>query len=143
MKTRSENFSKETKRRIIAGNQLLSRGHDEEIYLKARILRNSIIESFNSDFKNVDVILSPVSTSLPPTMGSSIDDHIAMYMSDAFTVGFSLGGLPTLTVPYFTQTGIQITSNKNQEDVILHFANKIFQYNLKSIMMYHDATPVQ
>ena len=123
MKTRSENFTKETKRRIIGGNQVLSRGYDEEIYLKAMILRNSIENSFSSDFKNVDVILSPVSTDLPPVIGNNMDNPHDMYLSDAYTVGFSLGGLPTLTVPYFTQTGIQITSNKNNEDIILYFAN--------------------
>jgi aspartyl-tRNA(Asn)/glutamyl-tRNA(Gln) amidotransferase subunit A len=125
MITRSENFTEETKRRIIAGNQVLSRGHDEEIYLKAGMLRNAIVRKFNEDFGNVDIVLSPVSTTLPPKLGSNPDNPLAMYMSDAFTVGFSLGGLPTLTVPYFTPTGIQVTANKNREDMILHFAQSL------------------
>jgi aspartyl-tRNA(Asn)/glutamyl-tRNA(Gln) amidotransferase subunit A len=45
-----------------------------------------------------------------------------MYLSDAYTVGFSLGGLPTLTVPRGTETGIQVTAAKNQEAEILKFA---------------------
>jgi aspartyl-tRNA(Asn)/glutamyl-tRNA(Gln) amidotransferase subunit A len=45
-----------------------------------------------------------------------------MYLSDAYTVGFSLGGLPTLTSPAGTETGIQITAPKNQEQVIFKFA---------------------
>ena len=125
MKTRSENFTEETKRRIVGGSQALSRGNYEEIYLKAKALQDSIVDSFNSGFNDVDVILSPVSPVLPPAIGSSTDNPLAMYLSDAFTAGFSLGGLPTLTVPFFTQTGIQITSNKNQEDMILNFANAL------------------
>jgi len=125
MVTRSENFTEETKRRIIAGNQVLSRGHEEEIYLKACILRNSIIQKFNEDFGQVDIVLSPVSTTLPPKLGSNPDNPLAMYMSDAFTVGFSLGGFPALTVPFFTPIGIQITANKNREDMILHFAQSL------------------
>ena len=46
-----------------------------------------------------------------------------MYLSDAYTVGFSLGQLPTLTVPQGTSTGLQITAAKNQEQTILQFAN--------------------
>jgi aspartyl-tRNA(Asn)/glutamyl-tRNA(Gln) amidotransferase subunit A len=48
-----------------------------------------------------------------------------MYMSDAYTVGFSLGGLPTLTAPIGTATGIQITAAKNQEESILKFAKHL------------------
>jgi aspartyl-tRNA(Asn)/glutamyl-tRNA(Gln) amidotransferase subunit A len=122
MLTRSENFTKETKRRIIGGNQVLSQGYEEEIYLKAKILRNSIMNSFTTDFTDVDIILSPVSITQPPEIGKNLDNPFTMYLSDAFTVGFSLGGLPTLTVPFFTPTGIQITADKNKEDIILNFA---------------------
>ncbi|MDR2385523.1 MAG: hypothetical protein LBD80_07700 [Tannerella sp.] len=122
MITRSENFTEETKRRIIGGNQVLSQGHEEEIYLKARMIRNNIVAAFNRDFEKVNIILSPVSTTLPPATGRSLDDPLSMYLSDAYTVGFSLGGLPTLTAPLFTGTGIQITAAKNREDLILSFA---------------------
>jgi aspartyl-tRNA(Asn)/glutamyl-tRNA(Gln) amidotransferase subunit A len=121
--TRSENFTEETKRRIIGGNQVLAHGHAEEIYLKARVLRNKITNSFREEFKEADVIISPVSPGTPPEIGKSLNDPLAMYLSDAYTVGFSLGGLPALTFPYGTETGIQITAYKNQEDTILKFAN--------------------
>jgi aspartyl-tRNA(Asn)/glutamyl-tRNA(Gln) amidotransferase subunit A len=120
--TRSENFTEETKRRIIGGNQILSHGHAEEIYLKARALRSQIINSFNQEFHMVDIIVSPVSPGTPPKIGSSLDHPLEMYLSDAYTVGFSLGGLPTLTSPVGTVTGIQITAPKNQEETILKFA---------------------
>ena len=120
--TRSENFTEETKRRVIGGNQILSHGHSEEIYLKARALREQITDSFARDFSKVDIIVSPVSPGTPPKLGTSLDHPLEMYLSDAYTVGFSLGGLPTLTSPVGTETGIQITAPKNQEQVILKFA---------------------
>ena len=123
MTTRSEHLTAETKRRIIAGYQLLSHGYDTNIYSKANELKRSIIKKMSQDFEEVDLMLSPVSTVLPPKLGTSQEDSLAMYMSDAFTVGFSLGGFPALTAPYFTPTGIQISANKNNEDRILHFAN--------------------
>ena len=121
--TRSENFTEETKRRIVGGNQVLSHGHSEEIYLKARSLREEIKNSFDREFDQVDIILSPVSPNLPPEIGDSLKDPLAMYLSDAYTVGFSLGGLPTLTAPVGTETGIQITAAKRKEEDILKFAN--------------------
>ena len=121
--TRSENFSEETKRRIVGGNQVLSQGFSDEIYLKGLALRDQISENFKKDFKEVDIILSPVTPSVPPKIGESLKDPHAMYLSDAYTVGFSLGQLPTLTVPQGTVTGLQITAAKNNEELILKFAN--------------------
>jgi aspartyl-tRNA(Asn)/glutamyl-tRNA(Gln) amidotransferase subunit A len=120
--TRSENFTPETKRRIVGGNQVLSHGHAEAIYLKARSIRDRITRRFTSDFKEVDLILSPVSPGTPPPIGSSLDHPLEMYLSDAYTVGFSLGGLPALTSPVGTETGIQITAPRYQEKLILQFA---------------------
>jgi aspartyl-tRNA(Asn)/glutamyl-tRNA(Gln) amidotransferase subunit A len=121
--TRSENFSEETKRRIVGGNQVLSQGFSDAIYLKALALRDQISENFNKDFEEVDLILSPVTPSKPPKIGNSLKDPLAMYLSDAYTVGFSLGQLPTLTAPQGTSTGVQITAAKNQDATVLKFAN--------------------
>jgi len=121
--TRSENFSEETKRRIVGGNQVLSQGFSDEIYLKGLALRDQISANFEKDFKEVDIILSPVTPNTPPKIGDSLKDPLAMYLSDAYTVGFSLGQLPTLTVPQGTETGLQITAAKNKEQTLLKFAN--------------------
>ncbi len=121
--TRSENFSEETKRRIVGGNQVLSQGFSDEIYLKGLNLRDQISNNFEKDFKEVAIILSPVTPSLPPKIGDSLKDPLAMYLSDAYTVGFSLGQLPTLTVPQGTATGLQITAAKNNDELVLKFAN--------------------
>jgi aspartyl-tRNA(Asn)/glutamyl-tRNA(Gln) amidotransferase subunit A len=121
--TRSENFSEETKRRIVGGNQVLSQGFSDEIYLKGLAIRDQIAENFKKDFEEVDIILSPVTPNNPPKIGDSLKDPLAMYLSDAYTVGFSLGQLPTLTAPQGTATGLQITAAKNNEELVLQFAN--------------------
>jgi len=121
--TRSENFSEETKRRIVGGNQVLSQGFSEGIYLKGLALRDQISQNFSKDFEEVDIVLSPVTPSTPPKIGESLKDPLAMYLSDAYTVGFSLGQLPTLTVPQGTSTGLQITAAKNNDELVLQFAN--------------------
>ena len=121
--TRSENFSEETKRRIVGGNQVLSQGFSDEIYLKGLALRDQISENFSKDFQEVEIILSPVTPAAPPKIGDSLKDPLAMYLSDAYTVGFSLGQLPTLTVPQGTSTGLQITAAKNNDELVLKFAN--------------------
>ncbi|POY41088.1 Asp-tRNA(Asn)/Glu-tRNA(Gln) amidotransferase subunit GatA [Flavobacterium alvei] len=121
--TRSENFSEETKRRIVGGNQVLSQGFSEGIYLKGLALRDQISQNFSKDFEEVNIVLSPVTPSTPPKIGDSLKDPLAMYLSDAYTVGFSLGQLPTLTVPQGTSTGLQITAAKNNDELVLQFAN--------------------
>ncbi|WP_432222108.1 amidase [Flavobacterium sp. TMP13] len=121
--TRSENFSEETKRRIVGGNQVLSQGFSDAIYLKALAVRDQISENFRKDFEEVDIILSPVTPSTPPKIGDSLKDPLAMYLSDAYTVGFSLGQLPTMTVPQGTATGLQITAAKNNDEAVMQFAN--------------------
>ncbi|WP_027137064.1 amidase family protein [Gaetbulibacter saemankumensis] len=121
--TRSENFSEETKRRIVGGNQVLSQGFSDEIYLKGLALRDAIAENFEKDFEEVDIIISPVTPNTPPKIGNSLKDPLAMYLSDAYTVGFSLGQLPTLTVPKGTETGLQITAAKTNDELVLKFAN--------------------
>lgn len=121
--TRSENFSTETKRRIVGGNQVLSQGFSDEIYLKAINLKNEISENFEKDFQEVAIILSPVTPNSPPKIGDSLKDPLAMYLSDAYTVGFSLGQLPTLTIPQGTATGLQISAAKTNDELLLKFAN--------------------
>lgn len=125
--TRSENFSEETKRRIVGGNQVLSQGFSDEIYLKGLNLRDQIVANFEKDFSEVDIILSPVTPNNPPKIGDSLKDPLAMYLSDAYTVGFSLGQLPTLTAPQGTATGIQITAAQKNDAMVLQFANFLKQ----------------
>ena len=121
--TRSENFSEESKRRIVGGNQVLSQGFSDAIYLKGLDLRDQISANFEEDFKEVDVILSPVTPVAPPKIGDSLKDPHAMYLSDAYTVGFSLGQLTNINSSSRNRTGLQITAAKNKDKQVLKFAN--------------------
>ncbi len=125
--TRGEGFSEETKRRIIAGNQVLSVGYSDEIYKKALKVRKGIEAKFAKDFEEVDFVLSPTSPLLPPTIGDSMKDPLTMYLSDMYTVGFSLGGLPTLSAPFDVPNNVQITAAKGKDEEILRFAYAIEQ----------------
>jgi len=125
--TRSENFTTETQRRIVGGNQVLSQGHSEEIYNKAQAIREQISHHFDEDFKQVDLVLSPVTPNPVPEIGNNLKDPMTMYLSDAYTVGFSLGGLPTLTAPLAMETGVQITAAKKQEAILFTCANFLKQ----------------
>ena len=127
MLTRSEHFTAETQRRIVGGNQVLSQGHADEIYNKAAAIRAQITEGFSEDLSKVDLILSPVTPAPTPKLGESLNDPLAMYLSDIYTIGFSLAELPTLAVPQGTSTGMQITGAKAQEELILQFAKFIDQ----------------
>ena len=121
--TRSENFSAETQRRIVGGNQVLAQGFDADIYHKASQIRDAIGVKFQKDFEQVDFLVSPVTPDEVPTIGQVMKDPHQMYLSDAYTVGFSLGKLPTLTIPKGTPTGLQLTANHWQEETLLQVAS--------------------
>ena len=120
--TRGEGFSEETKKRIVAGNQVLSVGYSDEIYKKALKVRKSIEKKFSDDFEKVDFIISPIAPITPPKIGESLQDPLAMYASDIYTVGFSLGGLPTLSAPFNLLHNVQITAKKGADEQILKLA---------------------
>ncbi|GAL71234.1 aspartyl-tRNA(Asn) amidotransferase subunit A [Jejuia pallidilutea] len=101
----------------------MSQGFSDEIYLKGLNLRDEIAANFEHDFNEVDVVISPVTPNTPPKIGDSLKDPLAMYLSDAYTVGFSLGQLPTITIPQGTATGLQITAAKHNDELVLKFAN--------------------
>ncbi|MDO8269946.1 MAG: Asp-tRNA(Asn)/Glu-tRNA(Gln) amidotransferase subunit GatA [Candidatus Levybacteria bacterium] len=92
-------FGKEAKRRIMLGTFTLSSGYYDAYYKKAMQVRTLIGNDFDSAFKNVDVIVSPVSPTPPWKFGEKANDPLAMYLSDALTVTINLAGVPGLAVP--------------------------------------------
>ena len=97
--TRGEGFGSEVKRRILMGTFCLSEGYYEAYFKKAQKVRRLIQEQFNQLFKEVDVILAPVTPDIPPPLEESSEDLIKNYTSDMFTVPANLSGLPSLSVP--------------------------------------------
>lgn len=98
-KSRGEGFGPETKRRIMIGSYTLSAGYVDAYYKKAQKVRTLIREDFDRAFEEVDLILSPTSPFPAFKVGEKVDDPLSMYLADIYTVGFSLAGLPTISIP--------------------------------------------
>jgi aspartyl-tRNA(Asn)/glutamyl-tRNA(Gln) amidotransferase subunit A len=99
MKTRAAGFGAEVQRRILIGTYVLSAGYYDAYYLKAQKVRRRIVEDFSAAFERVDAILTPTAPSGPFRAGEKMDDPVAMYLNDVFTVTVNLAGLPGLSVP--------------------------------------------
>ena len=98
VKTRSEGFGEEVKRRVLLGNFVLSSGYYDAYYLKAQKVRHLIREEFNKIFEQADMILSPIAPSVAPKIGSN-EDPLEMYKSDMYTIAINLVGLPAISLP--------------------------------------------
>ncbi|MEK7518094.1 MAG: Asp-tRNA(Asn)/Glu-tRNA(Gln) amidotransferase subunit GatA [Patescibacteria group bacterium] len=92
-------FGDEAKRRIMLGTYTLSAGYYDAYYKKAMQVRTLIRQDFERAFKNVNVIITLVSPTLPWKLGEKISDPLKMYLSDIFTVTANLAGIPGLSVP--------------------------------------------
>jgi len=97
--TRKEGFGAEVKRRIMLGTYALSSGYYEAYYGKAQQVRRLIKEEFDKEFKNLDILVSPVSPSVAFGVGEKTEDPLAMYLSDIATIPANLAGLPGISVP--------------------------------------------
>ena len=92
-------FSDEAKRRIMLGTYALSAGYYDAYYLKAMKVRTLIRKDFDEVFKKVDLLLTPVSPTLPFKIGEKTADPLKMYLSDIYTVTANLAGIPGLSLP--------------------------------------------
>jgi len=97
--TRSEGFGPEVRRRILLGTYALSAGYYDAYYLKAQRARTRIRAEYEAAFAVCDVLLMPASPTLAFKLGEKSDDPLAMYLSDIFTLGANLAGIPGLSVP--------------------------------------------
>ncbi len=98
-RTRAKGFGAEVQRRIMIGTYVLSAGYYDAYYLKAQKLRTLIARDFQTAFEKVDVVLTPTAPSAAFAIGEKMDDPIAMYLNDIFTVPASMAGLPGISVP--------------------------------------------
>ena len=98
-KTRGEGFGEEVKRRVLLGTFVLSAGYYDAYYAKAQKVKQLIREDFTKAFAEVDVLLSPVSPTVPFKLGEKTDDPIKMYLSDILTIPVNLAGLPAISIP--------------------------------------------
>lgn len=98
-KTRFKGFGKEVKRRIILGTYVLSSGYYDAYYRKASKVRTLIRKDFDDAFRTCDIIVTPVSPTTAFRIGEKMEDPLAMYLSDIFTIPVNLAGLPGMSVP--------------------------------------------
>lgn len=98
-KTREEGFGAEVKRRIMLGTYVLSAGYYEAYYGKAQQVRSLIKNDFRSAFEKCDAIITPTSPTPAFALGEKVDNPLAMYLNDIYTVTANLAGIPGLNVP--------------------------------------------
>jgi aspartyl-tRNA(Asn)/glutamyl-tRNA(Gln) amidotransferase subunit A len=125
--TRGEGFGAEVQRRVLIGTYVLSAGYYDAYYNKARRVRTLIANDFTKAFESVDVILTPTAPSAAFAVGEKMDDPIAMYLNDVFTVPASLAGLPAISVPAGLSAdglplGLQLIGRAFDEETVLKTA---------------------
>jgi len=98
VKSRSEGFGDEVKRRIMIGAFVLSSGYYDAYYIQAQKTRHLVREQFNTIFEEADLIFAPVAPT-PAFKIGSITDPLEMYLTDIYTIGVNLAGLPAISLP--------------------------------------------
>jgi len=98
-RSRDQGFGAEVKRRIMLGTYALSAGYYDAYYLKAQKVRTLLTRDFEEAFKKVDVIATPTSPTAAFKLGEKVDDPLAMYLADIYTVTADLAGIPGISVP--------------------------------------------
>jgi aspartyl-tRNA(Asn)/glutamyl-tRNA(Gln) amidotransferase subunit A len=127
MRSRSEGFGDEVKRRILIGTYALSTGYYDAYYRKAQQIRQLIKQDFVNAFQQVDAIVGPTTPTPAFTLGAK-KDPVAMYMEDIFTISVNLAGLPGISIPCGLvdklPVGLQIIGNYFDEATILNLAHQ-------------------
>ncbi|MDH4156347.1 MAG: Asp-tRNA(Asn)/Glu-tRNA(Gln) amidotransferase subunit GatA [candidate division Zixibacteria bacterium] len=125
--TRTAGFGDEVKRRIMLGTYALSAGYYDAYYLKASRVRELIRRDFRKAFEKVDLIITPTTPTLAFRLGEKIDDPLAMYLSDVYTVPVNLAGIPAISVPGGHSSdgrpvGVQFTAPRFDELALFQMA---------------------
>ncbi|OYX47488.1 MAG: aspartyl/glutamyl-tRNA amidotransferase subunit A [Sphingomonadales bacterium 32-64-22] len=123
--TRAAGFGPEVKRRIMLGTYVLSAGFYDAYYTQAMKVRTLIQRDFNDAFGECDVILAPTTPTAAFPLGDKLDDPLAMYLNDVFSVPASLAGLPAMSVPSRLNAkglplGLQLVGKAMDEQMVLN-----------------------
>jgi aspartyl-tRNA(Asn)/glutamyl-tRNA(Gln) amidotransferase subunit A len=129
-RTRDEGFGPEVKRRIMLGTYALSAGYYEAYYGQAQKVRTLIIRDYEKAFESFDVLVSPTSPTTAFPIGEKVDDPMAMYLNDIFTIPANLAGVPAISIPCGLDRaglpiGLQFTAPALHEAVLLRAANAL------------------
>jgi aspartyl-tRNA(Asn)/glutamyl-tRNA(Gln) amidotransferase subunit A len=128
--TRGQGFGPEVKRRIMLGTYALSAGYYEAYYGQAQKVRTLIIRDYEAAFERFDVLVSPTSPTTAFRIGERVDDPMAMYLSDVFTIPANLAGVPAISVPCGLDSGglpvgLQLTAPVLGEPTLFRAAHAI------------------
>ncbi len=127
-RSRDRGFGAEVKRRIMLGTYALSAGYYDAYYLKAQRVRTLLTRDFDEAFKKVDAIVAPTSPTAAFKLREKVDDPLAMYLADIYTVTANLAGIPGISIPVGhtkekLPIGMQIFGKHFAEGTILRVAN--------------------
>jgi len=128
-RSRDQGFGAEVKRRIMLGTYALSAGYYDAYYLKAQKVRTLLAQDFAVAFQKVDAIVTPTSPAAAFKLGEKVDDPLAMYLADIYTVTADLAGIPGISVPCGKTKeklpiGLQILGKHFDEATILRVATE-------------------
>ena len=128
IKTRSDGFSDEVKRRIMTGTYVLSSGYYDAYFSKALKVRRLIKNSYSDLFNKCENLLIPTTPELPFQLKNNLEDPLKMYLSDIFTVPINLAGIAALNIPAgFSSSnlpiGLQLVSNSFKEETLFSLAH--------------------
>jgi len=131
VKSRSEGFGPEVKRRIMLGTFVLSEGYYDAYYNKAQRVRRLISDYTIALLKDNDFLLLPTSPGTAFALGKNTGDPIAMYLADIFTIQSAIAGLPSISLPLGWHSngmpfGIQVIGRSFDEERLLAFSNYLF-----------------
>ena len=135
VKSRTEGFGQEVKRRIMLGTFVLSSEYQDAYYTKAQKIRSLIQKETNKIFENFDFIITPSTPHTAFEIDSETDDPTDLYIEDIFTVHANLSGNPAISVPFGKckknlPFGIQVQAKNFDEKKIFNFVNQFLTHNI-------------
>jgi aspartyl-tRNA(Asn)/glutamyl-tRNA(Gln) amidotransferase subunit A len=126
--SRSEGFGNEAKRRIMIGTYVLSSGYYDAYYRKAQQLRTKLIQEFETAFAAVDFLAGPVAPTTAFKIGENVNDPLAMYLQDIYSVAVNLVGIPAVSIPagmvQKMPVGLQLMAPQKHDRQLLAIAQK-------------------
>jgi aspartyl-tRNA(Asn)/glutamyl-tRNA(Gln) amidotransferase subunit A len=130
-RSRGEGFGAEVQRRIMIGTYVLSHGYYDAYYLQAQKVRRLIFDDFKRAFESCDLLLGPTATDVAFKLGTNVDDPVAMYLNDIYTIAANLAGIPAMSLSCgFVDglpVGMQLMGNFFDEARMLNAAHQYQQ----------------
>jgi aspartyl-tRNA(Asn)/glutamyl-tRNA(Gln) amidotransferase subunit A len=128
MRSRSEGFGKEVKRRIMLGTFVLSTGYYDAYYAKAQQVRRLIVEKTKNIFSEHDLLIMPTAPTTAFKFGEKSKDAVEMFLGDLYTVYANLAGCAGISLPLFKHSngmpfGMQIMTDNTKEESLLAFSS--------------------